>query len=334
MCVVSGPGVGLGDPERDVQRPVGDVGQVLLLHLLAAVDDHRVHAEHREVQRRRAVHAGAGRGHLLEHRRRLADALPAAAVALRDGDADPAALGHRRVELAGEPVLLVARRPVVVVEAAADGPDGLADRIERVVVAHAAILTDRRSVPRRRRRSAPPAAPSRTQRGDEVRQPPRREDHAVGAGRGELGGGPPAQLVHPLGEQLVPRQRRRRGEHRGAHEVDVVALAVPAAVEERDHGGAGPDVRPDVGVAQPELLVELPAQRRLVVLAELLAAARRGPDGHGGELEPHEHDAVVGVEDGAAHRPADPQAREVRAVAVRHSSGCSGRSPLNDLYIS
>ena len=63
-----GAGVGLGHAERDVQRPGGDVGQVALLHLLGAVDHDRVHAEHRQVQRRRAVHARARRGDLLRAR--------------------------------------------------------------------------------------------------------------------------------------------------------------------------------------------------------------------------------------------------------------------------
>ena len=63
-----GAGIGLGHAERDVQLAGGDVGQVLLLHLLGAVDDDRVHAEHGEVQRRRAVHAGARRGDLARAR--------------------------------------------------------------------------------------------------------------------------------------------------------------------------------------------------------------------------------------------------------------------------
>ena len=123
--------------------PSATGGQVLLLHLLGAVHDDGVHAEDRQVQRRRAVHARARRGDLLEHRRGLADALAAAAVALGDGDADPAAGGHRVVELPREAVLLVARRPVVVVEAAAHRPHRLADLLQGLLVGHGPILADR-----------------------------------------------------------------------------------------------------------------------------------------------------------------------------------------------
>ena len=66
-----------------------------------------------KIDRCSALHpfiAAPGRRDLLEHDRRLGDALAAAAVLLGDGDADPAALGHRLVELPRELVLGVAAR--------------------------------------------------------------------------------------------------------------------------------------------------------------------------------------------------------------------------------
>ena len=62
---------------------------------VAAVQDERVHPEDGQVHRTRAVHAGAGRGHLFQHDRRLGDAPAATAVALRHGDTDPAARTRR-----------------------------------------------------------------------------------------------------------------------------------------------------------------------------------------------------------------------------------------------
>ena len=52
--------------------------------------------------RRAPVHGRARGRHLFEDDRRLVDAPPAAPVGLGDGDADPAAVGHRGVELPGE----------------------------------------------------------------------------------------------------------------------------------------------------------------------------------------------------------------------------------------
>ena len=114
-----GPSVGLGDAERHVQRPVCDARQEPLLHGLAAVHHDRVHPEDRQVHRRRPVHARARRCHLFQHSSGVADPLPPTAVLLGDGDADPSPRRHLPVELPGKAVIGLARRPVVVVEAAA-----------------------------------------------------------------------------------------------------------------------------------------------------------------------------------------------------------------------
>src|SRR5437764_118079 len=93
----------------------------------------------------RPVHARAGGGHLLQHDRGLGDAPAATAVPGRDGDADPAALGHRGVELPGERVALVEFGPVFVGEPGADLTNRLANEpVMRVLGEIHAIL--RRSV--------------------------------------------------------------------------------------------------------------------------------------------------------------------------------------------
>ena len=73
--------------------------------------------------------ARAGAGDLLEQQRRLGDAEAVAAVLLRDGHAEPAALGDGVVELLGELVRLVLLHPVVVVELARQLGDGLTDQL-------------------------------------------------------------------------------------------------------------------------------------------------------------------------------------------------------------
>ena len=111
--------VGFGDPEGDVQITVRHAGQVRAPHLLRAVQHHGVHPEDRQVHRRAPVHGRTGGGHLFEDHRRLVDPPPPASVGLRDGDADPTAVGHRGIELPGEFVSGVALRPVGVVKAGA-----------------------------------------------------------------------------------------------------------------------------------------------------------------------------------------------------------------------
>ena len=87
--------------------------------------------------------------------------------------------------------------------------------------------------------------------------------------------------------------------------------------------------------ARPSSSCELAPQRRLVVLARLLAAARRRPHRDVGELEAHEQHAIGRVEHDGAHGRADPQALQVRLHgAAAYSAGWSGRSSLNAWYIS
>ena len=58
----------------------------------------------------------------------------------------------------------------------------------------------------------------------------------------------------------------------GADEVDLAALAVVAAVGERDDVLTGPDVRTDLGAVQPRLLDQFAAQRGDMVFAWIEAA--------------------------------------------------------------
>ena len=78
--------------------------------------------------------------------------------------------------------------------------------------------------------------------------------------------------------------------------------------------------------SRPSSSCELATQRRLVVLARLLAAAGRRPHRHVGELEAHEQDAHRRVEHEGAHRRADAQALEVgHDVRASRPAGRAGR---------
>ena len=67
----------------------------------------------------------AGLGHRLHHDRGLGDAEPRAAVFLRHGDAEPAALRDRLMERVRKPAVAVACKPILVVEAGAELRDGV-----------------------------------------------------------------------------------------------------------------------------------------------------------------------------------------------------------------
>ena len=140
-----GAGVGLGDAEGGVDGAVGNARQDLLGQRFRAVLAHRFHAEDRQVQGRAAVHGRTAGSHLLQHDRRLGDALTSAAVLGWNGDADPAAFRHCVVEIPGELVLLVALAPVLVGEVCTDAPHALADRLVVLVLGevHRADATGR-----------------------------------------------------------------------------------------------------------------------------------------------------------------------------------------------
>src|SRR5581483_10976476 len=117
----------------------------------------------------------------------------------------------------------------------------------------------------------------------------------------------PARLVDALRDQLVRRERRARVEVPDTHEVVALALARPAPrVDEPVH--ARPDLRPELVVAQADLLGELALERVLVALALLDAAARRRPPRAERVLEANGERPPLVVEDERAHAAADGQA--------------------------
>ena len=119
---------GFGHAEADVQVAVDDPGQRGGLQLVGAVLDDGLHPEDRQVDGAGTVHRRAGARDLLQEQRRLGDAEAVAAVLLRDGHAQPAALGDRVVELLREFVRLVLLHPVVVVELARQLGNRLSDQ--------------------------------------------------------------------------------------------------------------------------------------------------------------------------------------------------------------
>jgi hypothetical protein len=119
---------GLRHTEAHVQAAIGDAGQRTPLELLGSVLDHRVHAEDRQVDRARGVHATARAGDLLDQDRGLGDPETVTAELLRRRDAEPAAGRERVVELGRELVREILLHPVLVVEVPHDRGDRLADR--------------------------------------------------------------------------------------------------------------------------------------------------------------------------------------------------------------
>lgn len=154
-----GAGVGFGHAERHVQVTGRGARQERIAQPVAAEPHDGVQTEHRDVDRRRRVHPAAGCGDAVQHQGSLRDATPATAPPLGDRDPDPPALGHRGVELPRETVLLVARRPVRVVEPLAHPVHGLDDRlvvrIGSEVHARDLARARRQRVSRRRRRPRP-----------------------------------------------------------------------------------------------------------------------------------------------------------------------------------
>ncbi len=119
---------GFGDTETDVQIAVDDPRQRCGLEFVGPVLDHGLHPEDGQVDRAGAVHRRARSRNLLEQQGGLGDAQAVPAVLLRDGHAEPAAVGDGVVELPGELVVLVLLHPVVVVEPAAQLGHRLADQ--------------------------------------------------------------------------------------------------------------------------------------------------------------------------------------------------------------
>src|SRR5690606_32562042 len=106
------PGSWLGHAKGDMEPARCSLWQDALLQLLAAMPDDGVQAEDREMERRCAVHRGAGGCDFLEEYGCLRDAQAASPVLRRNSDAQPAGLGEGVVEVPRELVRGVALTPV------------------------------------------------------------------------------------------------------------------------------------------------------------------------------------------------------------------------------
>jgi len=121
-------GVGLGEREAGLDLAGGQPRQEAPLLLLGAVpgEGQRAEAGGEQVDEGgRGARAGGGEG--LQRHGELQQTLPAAAVLLGDGQAEPAPFGEVAVDLLGPAVPGVARVPVLVAVLGGDGGDAVAD---------------------------------------------------------------------------------------------------------------------------------------------------------------------------------------------------------------
>ena len=89
--------------------------------------------------------------------------------------------------------------------------------------------------------------------------------------------------------------------------MDLIGLAVPFAVQHRDHVEPAPHLRADVGADEAQFLGQLAPQRVERVFVRLDAATRQGPHHGRREVESGEQHAIGRVEEQGAHGPAYPQ---------------------------
>jgi hypothetical protein len=122
------PGTGLGHTEADMQVAVDDPWQVLLLELVRAVHDHRMHPEDRQVHRARGVYAAAGSRDLFQQDGCFGDSEAVTAVLHRRRYSEPAGLREGVVELVRELVRRIFLEPVLIVEAGRELRDRSANR--------------------------------------------------------------------------------------------------------------------------------------------------------------------------------------------------------------
>src|SRR5208282_6059791 len=109
-------GVGLGDGECYMHLAADDPGQVAELLLLAAVEDERADAEDRKMDRTGRRHRTASGGDFAHHEGGLGDSKSAAAVALRDRDAEVAGSGDGGEEVVGKFGAAIVLAPVLIGE--------------------------------------------------------------------------------------------------------------------------------------------------------------------------------------------------------------------------
>ena len=120
-------GVGLGHGEARLLLAADQRRQPALLLLVAAEHHDGVQPEDVHVHGRGAGEARARFADRLHHQRRLGDPEPRAAMLLRHGDAQPAGLRDRGMELVRKTAVAVALEPVLRVEALAQLEDCVAN---------------------------------------------------------------------------------------------------------------------------------------------------------------------------------------------------------------
>jgi hypothetical protein len=120
-------GVGLGDGEAGLLGAFDERLQKAVLLLFGAEYHHGIEPEDVHVQRRGPREGGARLGHRLHHDRGFRDAEPGAAIGLRHGDAEPAAVGNGAVEGLRKFPVAVAIQPVILAETGTDLQDCLTD---------------------------------------------------------------------------------------------------------------------------------------------------------------------------------------------------------------
>ncbi len=112
------PGVGLGHGEAGLVLARDQRRQHAALLLLGAEHDDGMQAENVDVDGRGPAHGGAGFGDRLHHHRGLGDAEAGAAVLRRHGDAEPAGVRERAMQLVREIAAAILLQPIAVVETA------------------------------------------------------------------------------------------------------------------------------------------------------------------------------------------------------------------------
>ncbi len=109
-------GIGLGDGKAGLVVPCDEGREHAALLRFGAEPHHRVEAEDVHVQRRGARQAGARLRHRLHQDGGLGDAEPAAAILLRDRDAEEAGGGEGAVKFLGESAVAILGEPIGIVE--------------------------------------------------------------------------------------------------------------------------------------------------------------------------------------------------------------------------
>ena len=129
MRVVLRPASGSVKPKAHWSSPGDQPRHPARLLLRRALHDDRMRPEQVDVHGRGGGHAAAVACDLMHHDGGFGDAEARAAVFLRHGDAEPAGLRHRAMELARKDAVVVARQPVIVAELRDDGAHAFADRV-------------------------------------------------------------------------------------------------------------------------------------------------------------------------------------------------------------